>query len=502
MTFYVNRIELSSLKTDCLIIGLSTDQKLTPGLKTLDTASLQLIKNTLKLGDFSGEEKQSLLLYQPENATAKRILLFGLGQPKKGDLTWLQNLFIALAQKIQALEIHDAVFYLEESLEKYFEPMLMCREFALQVDNTNYTFDLYKSEKKSKPKTKKWIWASRTDKLSACNQAVKEGQSIARAMKLCRDLVNQPPNICTPSYLAKIATDLAKKHKTLSVKILEAKQLKKENLNALLAVGQGSAHPPKLILLEYHGTKKSLAPIALIGKGITFDTGGISIKPRENMQHMRLDMAGASTVLSLLELAAIQELPLNIIGIIPVAENMPDGNAYRPGDIITTGQGLTVEVTNTDAEGRLILCDAIYYSRHYKPSEVIDMATLTGACIVALGHHYTALFSNHEALAKALENASKSSGDLLWRMPLHPYYTQQLKSQYADMINAPGLEAGCITAASFLAEFAKDLHWAHLDIAGTAYKNDVGPSGRPIPLLWTYLKTYATQTTKALNLGL
>ncbi|HEX2796676.1 MAG TPA: leucyl aminopeptidase, partial [Immundisolibacter sp.] len=322
----------------------------------------------------------------------------------------------------------------------------------------------------------------------ALDSALKQGQAIAAGVKLARDLGNQPANVCTPSYLAEQAQALAKAHK-LDVEVLDEAQMRELGMGALLAVAQGSRQPPKLIVLKHLRGKAKAAPLVLVGKGVTFDSGGISIKPGAGMDEMKFDMCGAASVLGTLKAAALLELPLNLIGVIPASENLPDGKAVKPGDIVKTMAGKTVEILNTDAEGRLLLCDALTYVERFKPDAVIDIATLTGACVISLGNHAHGLLGNDQKLIDALLAAGRMAHDRAWQLPLWDDYKEQLKSPFADLPNVAGREAGTITAAAFLAAFTEKLRWAHLDIAGTAWKSgkDKNSTGRPVGLLVQYL---------------
>jgi leucyl aminopeptidase len=320
-------------------------------------------------------------------------------------------------------------------------------------------------------------------------RAIREGIAIAAGVKLAKDMGNRPGNICTPDHLADQAKTLGERFNGIQVQVLDRAELEKLGMGALLAVSRGSAQPPKLIVVEYRNGATDTKPIVLVGKGVTFDSGGISIKPSAAMDEMKFDMCGAASVLGVLHTCAELALPVNVIGIIPAVENMPGSNATKPGDIVTSMSGQTIEILNTDAEGRLILCDAITYSERFSPRVVIDIATLTGACVIALGNHPHGLFSNHSPLANDLLNAGRAAADRAWELPLWEEYQDQLESNFADMANVGGREAGAVTAACFLSRFAKKLHWAHLDIAGTAWKSGKakGATGRPVPLLTQYL---------------
>jgi leucyl aminopeptidase len=324
--------------------------------------------------------------------------------------------------------------------------------------------------------------------LARASAGLEEGLAIAHGVSLAKDLGNLPPNVCTPTYLADQARELAKRYR-MKATVLEAEDMEKLGMGALLSVARGSAQPPKLIVLEHRGGAKAQKPVALVGKGITFDTGGISLKPASEMDEMKFDMCGAASVLGTLKAVGEMRLPINVVGVIPTTENMPGGRATKPGDIVTTMSGQTVEILNTDAEGRLILCDALTYASRFEPAAVIDIATLTGACVIALGHVASGLYANDEALAKEVLAAADAAFDRAWHLPLWDDYQEQLKSNFADFANIGGRPAGSVTAACFLARFTKKFRWAHLDIAGTAWKSgrEKGATGRPVPLLTQFL---------------
>jgi leucyl aminopeptidase len=324
-------------------------------------------------------------------------------------------------------------------------------------------------------------------------KTVEQAAAIARGMALTKDLGNLPGNICTPTYLAAKALALAKAHKRIKTTVLEKKDLEKLGMGSFLSVTRGSAQPPKLITLEYSGGAKSQKPIALVGKGITFDSGGISLKPGADMDEMKYDMSGAGSVLGTLQAIAEMELPINVVGVIPTCENLPSGTATKPGDIVTSMSGQTIEILNTDAEGRLILCDALTYTAKFKPDTVIDIATLTGACVIALGNVASGMFSNEDKLAQELIAAGQQAHDRVWQLPLWDDYQPLLDSNFADMQNIGGRAGGTITAACFLARFTKAYKWAHIDIAGTAWKSGPakGATGRPVPLLTHFALAHA-----------
>jgi leucyl aminopeptidase len=310
---------------------------------------------------------------------------------------------------------------------------------------------------------------------------------------MARDLVSHPGNVVTTGYLAEIARGLARRH-NLVCRVLEIDELEQLGMNALVAVGKGAAEPPRLIVLEYRGAVEKERPIVLIGKGITFDSGGISIKPGAGMEEMKTDMAGGAAVIGVMEVVATMKLPVNLVVIIPTAENMPDGKAYKPGDVVTSMSGLTIEITNTDAEGRLILCDALHYAQKYNPVAMIDLATLTGACVVALGHEASGVMGNNQRLLNALKKSGERSSERIWELPVWDCYGESMKSDIADLRNAGSRDGGSITAGWFLKQFVGKIPWAHLDIAGTAWCDKAKPcapkgaTGVGVRLLVEYLQ--------------
>jgi leucyl aminopeptidase len=392
---------------------------------------------------------------------------------------------------LQATGATEVVSYLTELNVKGRDINGKIRLAIESTEEALYRFEELKSKKNQprRPLRKIVFSVPSRRELIAAEQAVREGVAIATGIELAKNLGNRPGNICTPNHLADQAVSLGKSFSTLAVKILEEADMRELNMGALLSVCQGSIETPKLIALEYRGGSDAQKPIVLIGKGVTFDTGGISIKPSASMDEMKFDMCGAASVLGALHACAALQLPIPVVGLIPAVENMPGGKATKPGDIVTSLSGQTIEILNTDAEGRLILCDTLTYSERYEPRAVIDIATLTGACVVALGHHPHGLFSNHNPLAHDLLNAGRAAADRAWQLPLWEEYQEALDSNFADMANVGGRDAGAVTAACFLSRFAKKLHWAHLDIAGTAWRSgkNKGATGRPVPLLVQYL---------------
>ncbi len=492
MEFTIKSGNPEKQRTACVIVGITEPRRLTASAKAVDSVSKKFISNLIRRGDIEGKSGQSLLLHSVPGMFADRVLLIGCGRER--DLTDIQyrKIIKNSIRKLKETGAMEAVCYLPELNVKGRDIYWKIRQAVEVVQNNLYQFTQFKSKNKTdRRKLKKLILTVPTRReLPIGEAAILDGHAIANGIKLTRDLANSPANICTPNFLAEQAKQLGKEYKSIKVTVLDEKEMEKLGMGSLLSVTQGSREPAKLITLEYKGTKKSSKPFALVGKGVTFDTGGISIKPSSAMDEMKFDMCGAASVLGVLRAVAELELPLNVVGVIPATENMPGGSATKPGDIFTSMSGQTIEVLNTDAEGRLILCDALTYCERFEPDVVIDIATLTGAVIIALGKHLTGMLSNHNPLARDLLNAGETSGDRVWQLPLQEEYNQRLSSPFADMANiGGGREAGTITAACFLSRFTEKYHWAHLDIAGTAWTsgNHKGATGRPVPLLVQYL---------------
>jgi len=393
---------------------------------------------------------------------------------------------------IQDAGLGEAALYVSDLAVKDRDAKWMTMQAAMASLESAYRFDSLKSKSRSQRKTLKRIILGSLRESKGVGSALERGIAIGEGINFARDLGNLPPNICTPGYLAEQARALGKMHK-LKVTVLERKDMEKLGMGSLLSVSDGSRQPPKLITLEYYGGAKKQKPVVLVGKGVTFDTGGISLKPSAEMDEMKYDMSGAGSVLGTMSAVAAMKLPLNVVGVIPATENMPGGKATRPGDIVTSMSGQTIEILNTDAEGRLILCDALTYAARFEPAAIIDIATLTGACVIALGHVASGLFANDDRLAEEITVAGQTAWDRVWHMPVWEDYQDQLKSNFADMANIGGRPGGSITAACFLARYARKFKWAHLDIAGTAWKSgrDKGSTGRPVPLLTQFLMTRA-----------
>ncbi len=477
--------------TGCAVVGMYEEGDLGVAARHIDVQLGGLVGKLRAGGDFAGKLGDTLLLPAPAGAKSARVLLVGLGPRTGFGRKQYRKALQAAAQALAKTGTVDAVVYLAleaaVGLDVHYRARAVAEVFCAQF----YKIPDRKTGAKPKPSRLASIGvaAENARALKSVSKALKIGAAIGSGVALARDLANLPPNICTPTYLASRAEALAKEWPRIKTKILDESGIKSLKMGAFLAVSQGSEQPPRLIVCEYRGVKKDVAPICLIGKGITFDSGGISLKDPLAMDEMKFDMSGAAAVLGTLRAIAELELPVNLVVIVPSCENMPSGKAVKPSDIVTTMSGQTVEILNTDAEGRLILCDAITYSRRFNPSAVVDVATLTGACIIALGNHFSGLMSNYEALADALESAGLRADDRAWRMPVGEEYAEQLKSNFADIANIGGREGGACTAASFLWKFAKDLRWAHLDVAGTAWLggSQKGGTGRPVPLLIDFL---------------
>lgn len=488
MKFSVKVTQPEKQQKSCLILAVSEEGKLTEVGKKVDKLCHGAISRLIKDGTFRGKLGQTLPLFQ--YAGFDRLVLIGYGKEKSLTPPLFKKITVAAMRAIYANKISEATCYLTELNIKQHSPAWKVKQIIEAAGEASYRFDSFKTEKEPPLSLKELIIDIPTSShQKSCEQALKQGQAIAESVSYTKNLANLPSNICTPSYLAQQAKTLAKDYPSLSVKILEKENMKKLGMGALLAVAQGSAENPKFICLEYKANKKP--PIVLVGKGITFDTGGNSLKTPENMVGMKYDMCGAATVLGTLKAIATLKLPIHLVGIIPAVENMPGGSAYKPEDILTSLSGQTIEVISTDAEGRLILADALTYCERYQPDVVIDIATLTGAVVISLGFHTTGLLSNHQALADALLKAGEESNDRAWQLPLWDEYQEQLKSPFADMSNSGGRPAGSITAACFLSRFAKNFRWAHLDIAGTGAlmmgSSERMATGRPIPLLVQYI---------------
>jgi leucyl aminopeptidase len=491
MDFNITNGHPEKQRTPCVVAGVFTMHQLTPSARELDTVSQGYITKLLKRGDLEGKIGQALMLYDVPGIQAERALLSGCGAEQELTEAKFREIIAKAVATLNETGIAEAVSYLTELPVPGRDTHWKLRQSVEVAQEVSYRYTQFKGKNETPRQSLLRMALNIPAKhvISDGTRALREGQAIAKGIKLAKDLANLPANYCTPTYLAEQARELQATYPSIKVKVLDEVQMKKLGMGALLAVARGSREPPRLIILEYKGGDQHKAPIVLVGKGVTFDAGGISIKPAAFMDEMKYDMSGAASVLGTFSALAELALPLHVVGLIPSTENMPGGSAIKPGDIVKSLSRQTIEILNTDAEGRLILGDALSYAERFKPEVVIDIATLTGACVVALGNHATGLFSNHEPLANDLLEAGKKSGDRVWQLPLWEEYQKQLDSPFADMANVGGREAGAIIGACFISRFTKKFKWAHLDIAGTAYRsgNKKGATGRPVPLLVQYL---------------
>ncbi|MDO8953289.1 MAG: leucyl aminopeptidase [Gammaproteobacteria bacterium] len=486
-TFSILETDANKKAADCLILGVSHGNKLIPSSLKLTKSALSFLQTHLKLSNFEAKIGQVLMLYGVPDVKASSALIVGCGKLNELDEAHYKSIYVHMLKALTAARIKTAICSLNQLAIKARD-VEWGTHFAIEtICNELYDFAYFKSKvEKAKLAEIQFVVPSKEQRKQS--QFIEQAQIIAEATRFAKDLGNLPANICTPSYMARQALSFKALSKKVKVEILDREKLQEIGANCILAVAQGSAEPCQFITMHYQGGKKNEAPTVLVGKGVSFDTGGICIKTRDNMNMMKMDMCGAATVMAVFAAAVKLNLPINLIAVAPCVENMPDGKAYRPGDIIRSLSGQTIEVLDTDAEGRLILCDALTYCERFEPACVIDVATLTGAIVVALGQHYTGLYGNNDPLIHALLKAGKQSDDLAWQMPISDEYQKQIDSKIADMANLGGPYGGSITAACFLARFTKKYHWAHLDVAGTAMSKD-GARGRPVGLLIQYLLT-------------
>ena len=475
------------ISSACAIIPLFERQR-SALTRLLDTPQQNKVEKIIKQTGFSGQFEKTLTVHTPE-ARHQAVILVGLGKKNEWKRSRLRRAAAAAAEQAVKLD-PDNIFadVLDAASQKL--PHGDCiRHFATALHWAGYRYDKTKSKKAGKAKLRKCVFHAVAADADAARRALHQADATAYAGRLCRDLANLPGNVCTPSYLAAEARKLARTSQKIRLKVLRESDMERLGMGAFLSVSRGSREPGFLICLEYRNAAARQAPVALVGKGITFDTGGTSIKPSSAMDEMKFDMTGAASVLASVAFCARMKLKLNVVGLLACAENMPGGNASKPGDVVTTMSGQTVEILNTDAEGRLVLCDALTYAGRYKPECVVDVATLTGACVVALGHEASGLLSNDQKLADELIGAGETAGDRAWQLPMWDEYQSQLDSNFADIANIGGRGGGTITAACFMSRFTTDYRWAHLDIAGTAWHSGKrkGSSGRPVPLLTQFL---------------
>lgn len=490
MEFTVKNAPVAGQRSACIVVGVSGARRPGDSAAALDKAAGGTIVNVLKRGDMKPGAGQTLWLHDVRGTDCERILLVDCGDDKElGDAAF-RKVVRGMATALRGAAVKDALCCLAEVAVRGRDTAWKVRQIVEITADVLYRFEHGPERKEKRGRLGRLhINVNEAAELRAAREAVRVGRATAAGVELAKNLGNLPPNICTPSYLADEARRLAAGEQRLRVKVLQEKDMARLKMGALLAVARGSREPPQLIEIAWNGGARNAPPLLLVGKGITFDSGGISIKPAAAMDEMKYDMCGAASVLGTIAAIAQLELPINVVGLIPSCENLPDGNAVKPGDVVTTLSGQTVEILNTDAEGRLILCDALTYGERFKPAAVIDVATLTGACVIALGKHAAGLLGNDAELLGELRRAGEESGDRAWELPLWDDYQEQLKSNFADMSNVGGREAGTITAACFLARFTEKYRWAHLDIAGVAWRSggDKGATGRPVPLLMEFL---------------
>ena len=480
------------IKSGCIVVGVYADHKLTPAASLVDVASGGALATAAKRNDLPLKRGTVLMMTGVSGIAAERVLIVGLGKQEEFKAKGLAEVVKAAVKTLDASGAVSALFTLGEVPIAGMNAADTVRAIVVAAREAVFRTDELKSKKEDDGTLAKIVFPVEKADAASTAKAVAMGVALANGCELTKRLGNLPPNICTPTYLADTAKQIAKEF-GFKTEVLDRKQMEHLKMGSFLSVSQSSAQPPKLIVMTWSGGKSKDAPVVLVGKGITFDTGGISLKPGDSMDEMKYDMCGAGSVLGTFRAIAEMGLKINVVGVIAASENMPGGDATRPGDIVTSMSGQTIEILNTDAEGRLVLCDALTYAERFKPAAVIDIATLTGACVIALGHVNSGLFSTDDELATEILAASKASGDAAWRMPVEDDYQEQLKSNFADMANIGGRPGGSITAACFLSRYTKAYRWAHLDIAGTAWKSGAakGATGRPVPLLTAFLEARA-----------
>src|SRR5690242_562329 len=499
MEFTIKSGSPEKQRSACVVVGVFDNRKLSLSAELIDRASNGYISEIIRRGDMEGKLGSTLLLHSVRGTLADRVLLIGLGKERDFRDKEFRHAIKSAVKLLNETGSYEAVIYLTEEKVKRREVAWRVEHAVLVAMDAVYRFEQMKSEPTEvrRPLRKLTLSVPQRSDLSAGEAAAARGLAIAHGMDFAKDLGNLPSNVCTPTYLGERALELGREFPDVKVTVMERAQIEALGMGTFLSVTKGSTEPPRFIVLEYEHSARKQKPIVLVGKGITFDTGGISIKPSADMDQMKFDMCGAASVFGTFRAIAEVKSKLNLVGLIPACENMPSGHATKPGDIVKSMSGQTVEILNTDAEGRLILCDALTYAERYEPQAVVDVATLTGAMVVALGHVACGVFSNNDALARALVAAGDDAYDRAWQLPLWDDYQEGLNSNFADFANVAGRAGGSITAACFLSRFAKKYDWAHLDIAGVAWNEgkDKGATGRPVPLLATWLLTQESTAT-------
>jgi leucyl aminopeptidase len=491
MEFTIKSGSPEKQRSACVVVGVFDNRKLSLSAELIDRASNGYISEIIRRGDMEGKLGATLLLHNVRGTLADRVLLIGLGKERDFRDKEFRTAIRAAVTLLNETGSYEAVVYLTEEKVKRREVAWRVEHAVIVAMEAVYRFEQMKSEPAEvrRPLRKLTLSVPQRSDLTAGEAATARGLALSHGMDLTRDLGNLPSNVCTPKYLADRAIELEREFPNVKVKVLERKEIEELGMGSFLSVTAGTDEPPRFIILEYEQAARKQKPFVLVGKGITFDTGGISLKPSLDMDQMKFDMCGAASVLGTFRAIAELQAKINLVGLIPACENMPSGRATKPGDIVKTMSGQTVEVLNTDAEGRLILADALTYAERYEPEAVVDVATLTGAMVIALGHVACGVFSNNDALARALLAAGDDAYDRAWQLPLWDDYQEGLNSNFADFANIAGRAGGSITAACFLSRFTKKYDWAHLDIAGVAWKEgkEKGATGRPVPLLATWL---------------
>jgi leucyl aminopeptidase len=490
MKYFTTTSAASRRAGSCIIVGIYERGRLGEAATDIDKASKGLIRHHIKGGDLTGRLGHTRLLTSVDGIKAQRVLVVGLGKLSSFGISQFRQATDAAINALKSGKVADVVNYLTLEDVEGVSPYYLARYCVQTIGDRLYRFTEMKSGRRDPPAALKRIGLALRKKGDAAKvmRGAEHADAIIAGMTLAKDLGNLPPNICTPSYLARTAQRLARENKNLQTRVIGETEMKRLGMHSLLSVTAGTVLPAKLIVMRYTGATKQ-APVVLVGKGVTFDAGGISLKPGPGMDEMKFDMCGAASVIGTIAIVAKLKLPINVVVVVPTCENLPSGTATRPGDIVKSMSGQTIEILNTDAEGRLILCDALTYAKRFKPAALIDVATLTGACVIALGHHRTAVMSSNDKLADSIIDAGIAADDRGWRMPLAQEYERQLKSNFADFANVGGRDGGAITAACFLSKFTKGTEWAHLDIAGTAWRSGrkKGSTARPVPMLTEFL---------------
>ena len=486
MEFFTTTAKPSRRAVDCVIVGVYTRNRLGRGAEDIDRASRGQLGKFLKSGDISADAGTVTILRDLPGVTARRVAVVGLGSSRQLDVRSFRKALAGVMNELKRTRVRQLLSTLGLEDVTGADPYYLARYTAETIGDSLYRFTEMKSKKAppAMPLKKLGFAIASRGEAARYQRGAEHALAILKGKALARDLGNLPPNVCTPAYLARKAQQMARSFRNLTTRVLSEPEMKRLGMHSLLSVTAGTAEPAKLIVMQYKGAGGD-APVVLVGKGVTFDSGGISLKPGPAMDEMKYDMCGAAGVIATMLTVATLKLEVNLNVVVPAVENLPGSKATVPGDIVKSMSGQTIEILNTDAEGRLILCDALTYASRFKPAKIIDDATLTGACVIALGHHHTGVMTSHDELADEILAAGRRADDRGWPLPLTEDYAEQLKSNFADFANIGGREGGAITAGCFLAKFADGMNWAHLDIAGTAWKSGAqkGATGRPVPML-------------------